>query len=457
MQIIAKDGPEPGAGAKKEGFYARDGLVEHAGDFFVIELLVLAQDEGKSLGFREGIEGFFQNLHQFAPESCRGSISRLGVGKVVEGIQILAFWAGGRLFPLPAPFAFEMGENAVAADGEEPSGKFGIGPITGRRPIDFEEDLLGNVFGLGRVVAPEHPSDGGIDPVLMFFDQAGERGMVSLRRLAQPIRFLWPVHLGAGYRRVVLIDNRTLGPLYGSMAGHSHWSQIKRAKGAADLKRGQLFSKLAKEITVAVRLGGGDPNFNPRLRTAIAAARAESMPLDNIERAIKKGTGELEGGALEEIAYEGFGPGGAAILVETATDNKNRTAAEMRALFSRGGGNLGSVGSVAWMFKRKGFFFFEGGTEEALLEPAIEAGAEDVREVPGGVEVLCPPDQFYATETALKERGFVPKEGKLIFVPENLTPLADPELAQKVMALIEKLEEHDDVQNVYTNVDMATG
>ncbi len=240
------------------------------------------------------------------------------------------------------------------------------------------------------------------------------------------------------------------------MAGHSHWSQIKRAKGAADVKRGQLFSKLAKEITVAVRLGGGDPNFNPRLRTAIAAARAESMPVDNIDRAIKKGTGELEGGALEEITYEGYGAGGTAVLVETATDNKNRTAAEMRALFTRQNGNLGAIGSVAWMFKRKGFFFFEGATEETLLEPAIEAGAEDVRSVDGGVEVLCAADQFYATETALKEKGFTAKEGKLIFVPETPNPIGDPETAQKVMALIERLEDHDDVQNVFTNAEFPT-
>ncbi|GAB4243765.1 MAG: YebC/PmpR family DNA-binding transcriptional regulator [Candidatus Methylacidiphilales bacterium] len=241
------------------------------------------------------------------------------------------------------------------------------------------------------------------------------------------------------------------------MAGHSHWSQIKRAKGAADLKRGQLFSKLAKEITVAVRLGGGDPNFNPRLRTAIAAARAESMPVDNIERAIKKGTGELEGGALEEITYEGYGAGGTAVLVETATDNKNRTAAEMRALFARQNGNLGAIGSVAWMFKRKGYFYFPDMTEETLLEPAIDAGAEDVRTVPGGVEVFCLADQFYATETALKEKGFTPREGKLIFVPETPNPISDPDTAQKVLSLIEKLEDHDDVQNVYTNAEFPSG
>jgi YebC/PmpR family DNA-binding regulatory protein len=235
------------------------------------------------------------------------------------------------------------------------------------------------------------------------------------------------------------------------MAGHSHWSQIKRAKGAADVKRGHLFSKLSKEITVAVRLGGGDPNFNPRLRTAISTARAESMPVDNIDRAIKKGTGELEGGAIEEIVYEGYGPGGTALLVETATDNKNRTAAEVRNIFTKNEGHMAGAGSVAWMFKRKGYFFLENTTDEAVFELAIENGADDVRRVEGGVEIVGPADQFYALETALKKDGYEIREGKLTFFPENVNSITDEETAKKVFHLIEMLEEHDDVQNVHAN------
>jgi len=189
------------------------------------------------------------------------------------------------------------------------------------------------------------------------------------------------------------------------MAGHSHWSKVKRAKGASDVKRGALFSKLAKEITVATRLSGGDPNFNPRLRTAITAARAESMPVDNIDRAIKKGTGELEGGgSIEEITYEGYGPGGVALMVETQTDNKNRTAAEIRHLFTKHGGNLGGSNSVAWMFRRRGVFLLENANPDAALEATLEAGADDVR--PAGdnsTEVVCPPDRFDAVDKALHQ------------------------------------------------------
>ena len=240
------------------------------------------------------------------------------------------------------------------------------------------------------------------------------------------------------------------------MAGHSHWAKVKRAKGATDVKRGALFSKLAKEITVATRLGGGDPGFNPRLRTAIAAARAESMPVDNIDRAIKKGTGELEGGgSIEEITYEGYGPGGVALMVETQTDNKNRTAAEIRHLFTKHGGNLGGSNSVAWMFRRKGVFLLEKADPEVALEATLEAGADDVR--PAGdnsTEVVCPPDRFDAIDKALKAKNLTPTASRFIYEPENPAPSPDPEISTRVVALIEDLEDHDDVQNVWPSCDL---
>ncbi|MEY5062347.1 MAG: hypothetical protein RLZZ112_311 [Verrucomicrobiota bacterium] len=240
------------------------------------------------------------------------------------------------------------------------------------------------------------------------------------------------------------------------MAGHSHWAKVKRAKGATDVKRGALFSKLAKEITVATRLGGGDPGFNPRLRTAITAARAESMPVDNIDRAIKKGTGELEGGgSIEEITYEGYGPGGIALMVETQTDNKNRTAAEIRHLFTKHGGNLGGSNSVAWMFRRRGVFLLENANPDAALEATLDAGADDVR--PAGdnsTEVVCPPDRFDAVDKALRAKNLTPTASRFIYEPENLAPTPDAETSAKVGALIEELENHDDVQNVWPSCDL---
>ena len=241
------------------------------------------------------------------------------------------------------------------------------------------------------------------------------------------------------------------------MAGHSHWAKVKRAKGATDVKRGALFSKLAKEITVATRLGGGDPGFNPRLRTAIAAARAESMPVDNIDRAIKKGTGELEGGgSIEEITYEGYGPGGVALMVETQTDNKNRTAAEIRHLFTKHGGNLGGTNSVAWMFRRRGVFLLENANPDAALEATLEAGADDVR--PAGdnsTEVVCPPDRFDAVDKALRAKNLTPTASRFIYEAENLAPTPDPEISAKVVALVEDLEDHDDVQNVWPSCELG--
>lgn len=239
------------------------------------------------------------------------------------------------------------------------------------------------------------------------------------------------------------------------MAGHSHWAQIKRKKGATDAKRGQVFSKLSKEITVAAKLGGGDPGFNPRLRTAIAAAKAESMPADRIENAVNKGTGKIEGGNVEEMLYEGYGPNGVAVLVEATTDNKNRTVAEVRSIFSKNNGNLAGAGSVAWMFKRVGWFLVESGSEDAVLEATLDAGAEDIKKTGEGIEVSCPVDKFDAVEKALKEASFNVQESKLIHQPQNFVAVADESAARKVLHLIEKLDDHDDVQNVYSNDDIS--
>lgn len=236
------------------------------------------------------------------------------------------------------------------------------------------------------------------------------------------------------------------------MAGHSKWSQIKRKKGAIDQKRGAVFSKLSKEITVAAKLGGGDPDMNPRLRQAVLAAKSESMPNDNIDRAIKKGTGELEGAsAYEEGVYEGYGPDGIAILLETLTDNRNRTAAEVRALFTKHNGNLGAPGSVAWMFHRKAYFYLPGASEESVLEATLEAGAEDLETDENGVEVYAPAEAFDPVLRALESAHLKPENAKISSFPENYTELPD-EKALKVLNLIELLEDHEDVQNVYHNL-----
>jgi YebC/PmpR family DNA-binding regulatory protein len=239
------------------------------------------------------------------------------------------------------------------------------------------------------------------------------------------------------------------------MAGHSKWSQIKRKKGANDQKRGALFSKLSKEITVAAKLGGGDPDMNPRLRQAIVTAKGESMPNDNIDRAIKKGTGELEGAAAyEEGVYEGYGPDGIALLLETLTDNKNRTAAEVRALFTKNNGNLGAPGSVAWMFHRKAYFYIPDADEESVLEATLEAGAEELESDESGVEVYAPPEAFEAIDEALKKANLKPETAKVSSFPENQTELPD-EKALKVLNLIELLEDHEDVQHVYHNLKLT--
>lgn len=239
------------------------------------------------------------------------------------------------------------------------------------------------------------------------------------------------------------------------MSGHSKWSTIKHKKGAADAKRGKVFTKLIKEITVAARMGGGDPDANPRLRTVLAAARAENMPKDNMERAIKKGTGELEGVSYEENTYEGYGPGGAAVIVETLTDNKNRTVADVRHIFSKCNGNLGENGSVMWMFDKKGYIVIDGENtdEETLMDVALEAGAEDVREDDGVFEVITDPADFNAVLEAIEAANIPMDTSEITMLPQTYTPL-EGKNADNMVKLMDMLEENDDVSKVYTNADI---
>lgn len=239
------------------------------------------------------------------------------------------------------------------------------------------------------------------------------------------------------------------------MSGHSKWATIKRKKGAADAKRGQVFTKLIKAITVAARMGGGDPNGNPRLRKAVDDAKAQSMPMDNIQRAIKKGTGELEGVTYEEILYEAYGPAGVAILIEVLTDNKNRTVAEIRHVLGKNGGNMGESGSVGWIFQKKGLLTFDGSkvSEDRLMEVALEAGAEDVKSVDGSFEVVCEPNDFDGVKTALEKASLTPTSAEVTMVPQNTIPLGEAD-AEKMLRLMEALEDHDDVQKVYSNFDI---
>jgi YebC/PmpR family DNA-binding regulatory protein len=240
------------------------------------------------------------------------------------------------------------------------------------------------------------------------------------------------------------------------MSGHSKWSTIKHKKGAADAKRGKIFTKLIKEITVAARMGGGgDPDMNPRLRTAIAAAKSENMPKDNIERAIKKGTGELEGVNYEESTYEGYGPGGAAVFVESLTDNKNRAVAEIRHIFNKHGGNLGENGCVGWMFDKKGYINIEKSAvdEEALMETALEAGAEDIREEENYFEVITAPADFEAVKEAVDKASIPHIVAEVTMLPQNMTNLTGKD-AEKMIKMMDALEDCDDVQKVYTNADI---
>ncbi len=240
------------------------------------------------------------------------------------------------------------------------------------------------------------------------------------------------------------------------MSGHSKWSTIKHKKGATDAKRGKIFTKLIKEITVAARMGGGgDPATNPRLRTAIQAAKNENMPKDNIERAIKKGTGELEGVNYEESVYEGYGPGGAAVLVESLTDNKNRAVADIRHIFSKSGGNLGENGCVAWIFDKKGYINVkkEAVDEEALMETAIDAGAEDVREEENNFEIITNPQDFESVKAAIDDASIPYIEAEITMLPQSNANLEGKE-AEQMIRLMEALEDCEDVQKVYTNADI---
>jgi YebC/PmpR family DNA-binding regulatory protein len=240
------------------------------------------------------------------------------------------------------------------------------------------------------------------------------------------------------------------------MSGHSKWSSIKHKKGAADARRGKVFTKLIKEITVAARMGGGDPDGNPRLRAAIAAAKAENMPKENIERGIKKGTGELEGVSYEEANYEGYGPGGVAVLVDCLTDNKNRTVAEVKHLFERNGGSLGEPGCVSWIFDKKGLIALEKDKvdEEKLYDRAIEAGAEDVREEESEFEVITAPSDFETVRQAMENAGLPYSVAEISMVPKNTVKL-EGKKAQQMLNLMQGLEDHDDVSNVYANFDIS--
>ncbi|AEB09841.1 YebC/PmpR family DNA-binding transcriptional regulator [Desulfobacca acetoxidans] len=241
------------------------------------------------------------------------------------------------------------------------------------------------------------------------------------------------------------------------MSGHSKWSTIKRKKGAADAKRGKIFSKLNKEIMVAARIGGSDPSGNTRLRAAIAAAKAENMPKENIDRAIKKGAGELEGAnAFEEVFYEGYGPSGVALLVESLTDNKNRTVSEVRHLFSKYGGSMGEAGCVAWMFDKKGVIAFsrDAVSEDELLEAALEAGAEDLQVGESEYEVITDLASFEKVKNALEEQGFKWEVAEIQMHPKTTIRLEEEKSAQQLLKLMEMLEDLDDVQHVFANFDI---
>jgi YebC/PmpR family DNA-binding regulatory protein len=244
------------------------------------------------------------------------------------------------------------------------------------------------------------------------------------------------------------------------MSGHSKWSTIKHRKAATDAKRGKLFNKLLREITVAARIGGGDPRNSPRLRTALVEARSNSVPGDTIERAIKKGTGELAGESYDEVIYEGYGPGGIAILVEGMTDNRNRTASEIRHLFTRHGGNLGDSGSVTWMFVRRGFFAIERtpatpSDDEKFMELALELGADDIAIEPDHYEIFTPVEGFAAVLEELERRGVPAAVKELAMIPQTHTTLPGDRVAQ-ALRLLEALEDQDDVQHVWTNLDTTS-
>jgi YebC/PmpR family DNA-binding regulatory protein len=240
------------------------------------------------------------------------------------------------------------------------------------------------------------------------------------------------------------------------MSGHSKWHSIKHKKGALDAKRGKLFTKLIKELTVAARQGGGDPNGNARLRKAISDAKNANMPNDTIDRAVRRGTGAEGGVNYEEVTYEGYGPGGVALLIQTMTDNRNRTVAEIRHLFSKNGGNLGESGSVGWMFEKKGYLVVDKGskTEDQLFDIAIESGADDIRDDEDNWEIITTPENFETVQSAIKSAGITPQVAEIEMVPQNYVKLEGSQ-AHQMIKLMEALEDHDDVQKVSANFDMS--
>lgn len=239
------------------------------------------------------------------------------------------------------------------------------------------------------------------------------------------------------------------------MSGHNKWSTIRHKKGAADAKRGKIFTKLIKEITVAAKMGGADPEGNPRLRTAIDKAKAENMPKDNIERAIKKGTGDMDGVVYEETTYEGYGPGGVAVLVEVMTDNRNRTVSDVRSIFSKCNGNMGESGCVSWLFDQKGLIVFAKDTDfDSLFEAALEAGADDVSDEGDQIEVLTDPAGFITVREALEKAGFKYESAEVTMIPQTMVKLEGKQ-AESMLKLMDRLEDNDDVQNVYANFDIS--
>jgi YebC/PmpR family DNA-binding regulatory protein len=240
------------------------------------------------------------------------------------------------------------------------------------------------------------------------------------------------------------------------MSGHSKWHSIKHKKAAADSKRGKIFTKIIRELSVAARAGGGDPDANPRLRKAVADARAVNMPADNIKRAILKGTGQLEGSSFEEITYEGYGPSGVAILVEVLSDNKNRTVSELRHIFSKNAGRIGESGCVAWMFKRKGYLVIDKSRagEDQLLDIALASGAEDLQDDGSNWEIFTPPEKYEAVVEAMKQNSIEIDTSNLGYIPQNYVKL-EGKPAQQLLRLMEELEDHDDVQHVWANFDIS--
>ena len=240
------------------------------------------------------------------------------------------------------------------------------------------------------------------------------------------------------------------------MSGHSKWATIRHKKGAADAKRGKIFTRLIKEVMVAARMGGGNPDGNPRLRAAVLAAKAENMPKENIDRAIKKGTGELEGVNYEEITYEGYGPAGVAVLVDIMTDNRNRTASEVRHIFSRNNGNLGEAGCVSWMFNKQGSIVLDKKImpEEELMELALDAGAEDVKDQEDQFEVITSPEEFLNVKAVFDEKGITYELAEVTMSAQTTVRIEDAKTAQQILKLMDTLEDQDDVQNVYANFDI---